>query len=180
MAAEIEYTNEEGLGLTLENVGAIVLRYGLVIILLWVGLLKFTAYEAEGIQGTGRQFAADVVDARHYECAGGFDADRHSRNYSRHNDRAALVRTADFGNRQRRRDYYVFDYAELYANHAGRLAAGLRFPVSVADAGTISGKGFAASRRGNLDGGRGVSRRADNRGTNINPLKFPVKRAKSV
>ncbi len=27
------------------------LRYGLVIILLWVGALKFTAYEAEGIQG---------------------------------------------------------------------------------------------------------------------------------
>ena len=26
------------------------LRYGLVIILLWVGALKFTAYEAEGIQ----------------------------------------------------------------------------------------------------------------------------------
>ena len=38
-------------GLTLENVGSKVLRYGLVIILLWVGGLKFTAYEAEGIKG---------------------------------------------------------------------------------------------------------------------------------
>ena len=28
----------------------LLLRYGLVIILLWVGALKFTAYEAEGIQ----------------------------------------------------------------------------------------------------------------------------------
>jgi uncharacterized membrane protein YkgB len=37
--------------LTLENVGANVIRYSLVIILLWVGALKFTAYEAEGIQG---------------------------------------------------------------------------------------------------------------------------------
>jgi len=35
----------------LENVGANVIRYSLVIILLWVGALKFTAYEAEGIQG---------------------------------------------------------------------------------------------------------------------------------
>lgn len=35
---------------TLEKVGAVVLRYGLVIILLWVGALKFTAYEAEGIE----------------------------------------------------------------------------------------------------------------------------------
>ena len=39
------------LGLTLESVGAKVIRYGLVIILLWVGALKFTAYEAEAIQG---------------------------------------------------------------------------------------------------------------------------------
>ncbi len=47
----IENTNTEGLGYTLENVGANIIRYGLVIILLWVGALKFTAYEAEGIQG---------------------------------------------------------------------------------------------------------------------------------
>jgi len=47
----IENTNTEGLGYTLENIGANIIRYGLVIILLWVGALKFTAYEAEGIQG---------------------------------------------------------------------------------------------------------------------------------
>ena len=34
-----------------ERLGAAVLRYGLVIVLLWVGLLKFTAYEAEGVHG---------------------------------------------------------------------------------------------------------------------------------
>ncbi len=39
------------MGRTLEGVGEKVIRYGLVIILLWVGALKFTAYEAEGIQG---------------------------------------------------------------------------------------------------------------------------------
>lgn len=36
---------------SLERIGAYVIRYGLVAVLLWVGLLKFTAYEAEGIQG---------------------------------------------------------------------------------------------------------------------------------
>ncbi|MEO7167803.1 MAG: DUF417 family protein [Spartobacteria bacterium] len=36
---------------TLENIGTGVLRYGLVAVLLWIGLLKFTAYEAEGIKG---------------------------------------------------------------------------------------------------------------------------------
>ena len=51
MATTIVNTNEGGLGFTLENIGTNVLRYGLVIILLWVGALKFTAYEAEGIQG---------------------------------------------------------------------------------------------------------------------------------
>lgn len=52
MAARIEnIENTTGLGLTLENIGANVIRYGLVIILLWVGALKFTAYEAEGIKG---------------------------------------------------------------------------------------------------------------------------------
>lgn len=55
MATNVEHikhtTNADGLGYTLENVGANVIRYGLVIILLWVGALKFTAYEAEGIQG---------------------------------------------------------------------------------------------------------------------------------
>ncbi len=51
METTIENRNTDGLGYTLENIGANVLRYGLVIVLLWVGLLKFTAYEAEAIQG---------------------------------------------------------------------------------------------------------------------------------
>ncbi len=38
-------------GAKLERLGTIVLRYGLVIVLLWVGMLKFTAYEAIGVHG---------------------------------------------------------------------------------------------------------------------------------
>ncbi len=54
MATNVERMNmaeQSDWGLTLENIGANIIRYGLVVILLWVGLLKFTAYEAEGIQG---------------------------------------------------------------------------------------------------------------------------------
>ena len=53
MATRADYINTEtsSLGYTLENIGTIIIRYGLVIILLAVGALKFTAYEAEGIQG---------------------------------------------------------------------------------------------------------------------------------
>ncbi len=38
-------------GQKLENIGAAVIRYGLAAVIVWVGLLKFTAYEAEGVQG---------------------------------------------------------------------------------------------------------------------------------
>ncbi|MGH7965780.1 MAG: YkgB family protein [Candidatus Binatia bacterium] len=51
MATIMEHRESNDVGRTLEGVGAQVLRYGLVVILLWVGALKFTAYEAEGIQG---------------------------------------------------------------------------------------------------------------------------------
>lgn len=37
-------------GIKLMDIGALILRYGLVVILLWLGALKFTAYEAEGIK----------------------------------------------------------------------------------------------------------------------------------
>lgn len=37
-------------GRMLEGVGAAVIRYGLAVILIWVGALKFTTYEAEGIE----------------------------------------------------------------------------------------------------------------------------------
>ncbi len=50
-AERIDRAGRSDVGLTLESVGAKIIRYGLVIILLWVGALKFTAYEAEGIQG---------------------------------------------------------------------------------------------------------------------------------
>jgi uncharacterized membrane protein YkgB len=38
-------------GATLEGIGEKIIRHGLVVILLWIGALKFTAYEAENIQG---------------------------------------------------------------------------------------------------------------------------------
>ena len=51
MATSMNHVEGNDLAYTMENIGAKIIRYGLVIILLWVGALKFTAYEAEGIQG---------------------------------------------------------------------------------------------------------------------------------
>ena len=39
-----------GLGARAEALGGHALRYGLVLVLLWIGAMKFTAYEAEGIR----------------------------------------------------------------------------------------------------------------------------------
>ncbi len=40
----------EHVGLNFEEVGAIFLRYGLALILIWIGSLKFTQHEAKGIE----------------------------------------------------------------------------------------------------------------------------------
>jgi uncharacterized membrane protein YkgB len=41
---------KQGVGPQVEQVGVHVLRYGLALVVLWIGLMKFTAYEATGIQ----------------------------------------------------------------------------------------------------------------------------------
>ena len=43
-------TLTDATGPKVARVGAYVMRYALVVILLWIGLLKFTSYEAEGIK----------------------------------------------------------------------------------------------------------------------------------
>ncbi len=38
-------------GRRFENIGAKIIRYGLALVLIWIGFLKFTSYEAMGIKG---------------------------------------------------------------------------------------------------------------------------------
>ncbi len=51
MKNSMEYGIKRANAAKLKRIGATVIRYGLVIVLLWVGLLKFTAYESEGVHG---------------------------------------------------------------------------------------------------------------------------------
>jgi len=44
-------SSARSVGHALDRSGAHALRYGLVLVLVWIGAMKFTAYEAEGIQG---------------------------------------------------------------------------------------------------------------------------------
>ncbi len=48
MAAMVE---SQRAGAKIESIGGLIIRYGLVLILLWIGGMKFTAYEAEGLKG---------------------------------------------------------------------------------------------------------------------------------
>lgn len=48
MAAQIEKTSVEKN--QFQRLGAFLIRYGLVLVLAWIGAMKFTAYEAEGIK----------------------------------------------------------------------------------------------------------------------------------
>ncbi len=47
--APLTGATDDSFGWTLEATGARVIRYGLVLVLFWVGALKFTAYEADGV-----------------------------------------------------------------------------------------------------------------------------------
>ncbi len=44
-------TESQRVGAKIESIGGLIIRYGLVLILLWIGGMKFTAYEAEGLRG---------------------------------------------------------------------------------------------------------------------------------
>lgn len=48
MAAVIQ---SQRAGAKIESIGGLIIRYGLVLILLWIGGMKFTAYEAKGLEG---------------------------------------------------------------------------------------------------------------------------------
>jgi uncharacterized membrane protein YkgB len=42
--------NVNSFGPRLESAGRLLVRYGLMLVLVWIGAMKFTAYEAEGIE----------------------------------------------------------------------------------------------------------------------------------
>ncbi len=48
MAAIVE---RRSAGAKIESIGGLIIRYGLVLVLLWIGGMKFTAYEARALEG---------------------------------------------------------------------------------------------------------------------------------
>jgi len=50
MESAVNATRNDGPGQSLQRIGGLILRYGLVLMLVWIGALKFAKYEAEGVQ----------------------------------------------------------------------------------------------------------------------------------
>lgn len=46
----VAITSRHSVDQTVQTMGAMLIRYGLVLVLAWIGAMKFTAYEAAGIQ----------------------------------------------------------------------------------------------------------------------------------
>ncbi len=51
MATTMARAEGNDIGYTLESIGGLIIRYGLVLILLWIGGMKFTLYEAKALEG---------------------------------------------------------------------------------------------------------------------------------
>ncbi|MDQ2707563.1 MAG: DUF417 family protein [Actinomycetota bacterium] len=100
-----------------------VIRYGLALILVSIGVTKFAAHEAEAIQPlvSGSPLMSWL---RLPERLGTFGRRRRRRDRPGRLDRRLLVRAATLRPRQHRCRRDVPDHAELHAQHARGLAAG--------------------------------------------------------
>ena len=63
-------------GLRLQAVGSLVLRYGLVLVVGWIGLMKFTEYEANGIQPMVAHSPLNELDVWVFDRTGVFKCTR--------------------------------------------------------------------------------------------------------
>ncbi len=151
-------SNNQDSARTLEGVGEIVLRYGLVLVIFWIGCLKFTAYEAQGIQNYASNsplmsWLYRFLDVRKLFPGIGRSGTRNCRV-----DRLATVFGESISRRELRGDFDVSDDAELSADHARCLASRLRIPLPFWRSRPISGKGFRSAWNCRLDSRRSVAR----------------------
>ena len=137
--------------LRLERIGAAVLRYGLALIVVWIGALKFAAYEAAAIEGLvanspllswmygigGVPTVAAAIGVGEI-VLGVLIAVR-----------PLAPRVSAVG--QSRGDPDVSHHVELHAQHPGGVAARLRVPVPVGGR-AVPGQGPDPARRGDMDG----------------------------
>ena len=155
---EVEHRARQGeiMGDRLKLIGLHVARYGLVIVLLWIGGMKFTAYEAEGIKPL---VANSPLLSWVYRVmsVGGFSvASRGGRDRHRRAHRTPTGVASGLSRGKRPRGGNVSDHAELPGHHARVGAEPGRLPRPVGHAGAIRAQGHCPVGSGTVFGRRGV------------------------
>ena len=142
------------MGDRLKLIGMHVARYGLVIVLLWIGGMKFTAYEAEGIKPL---VANSPLMSWVYRVmsVGGFSSLLGVVEIAiAHRTPTGVASGISRG--QRARDGDVSDHAELPGHHARMGAEPGWLPRPVGHAGAIPAQGRRPVGGGAVFGRRGV------------------------
>ena len=140
----------------LRTIGKHVARYGLVVVLLWIGGMKFTAYEAEGIQPLVANsplmgWVYGFMSVTAFSALLGRDRDRHR---AAHRAPAGVAGGVRGGQRPGRG--HVPDHPDL-PDHNARLGAEPgRVSGPVGDAWAVRAQGHRAAGRRPVDGRRGA------------------------
>ena len=140
----------------LQTIGKHVARYGLVLVLFWIGGMKFTAYEAEGIRPLVANsplmgWVYGFMSVATFSALLGVIADRH---WAAHRAPAGVADRVRGGQRVGRG--HVPDHPDL-PDHDPRLGAELRrVSGPLGDAWTVRAQGHRAVGRGPVDGRRGA------------------------
>lgn len=139
----------------LEATGIHVARYGLVLVLLWIGGMKFTTYEAEGIEPlvTNSPFMGwvyNIMSIRGFAALAGCGRDHHGGH-----DRSAAGRAADLSRGERLGGGDVPYNAQLPLHDAG-LGTGAWVSCSFCGPGSVHPQRCRVARRCVMDGWGGV------------------------
>ena len=141
-----------------EAAGRELARYGLVVVVGWIGLMKFTAYEARRDSPVCRQQPADELGVRAHERPGLLGPARRRRGRHSHSHRHPSVVGAGFRAGQRPGGGDVPHDPELPRHDAGRLGAESRWlPRPVGGPGAVPHQGSGPTRDFALDAWRGLA-----------------------
>ena len=100
------------------RLGELLIRYGLVIVLGWIGAMKFTAYEAAGIKTLLRP-VHDELDVQSLQHSGDFKHHRRCGNHSGNLDRDSASLGEAFGRWQCARGVHFLSDPDLAVFVAG-------------------------------------------------------------
>jgi hypothetical protein len=142
----------------LEKLGIHISRYGLVITLLLIGVLKFTTGEAQGIQplvhpALGGEQPADVLALSNLQRSRRFQSNRIDRNRRWPAYRRAALFRETFLHRQHWSHHHLRAYGEFSLVDTGSVPVLARIPVA-GGCGPIPHQGSRAPGRSDLDRGR--------------------------